>query len=170
MDKKLNKLTETYMSTFKTYIRDLILAEELDKERTTELIEKIYNYERLEFTKEDVSKRKRIKNSIPGVNRCTAKRANGEQCTRKQKDGHCFCGTHIKGTPHGVVSNDENDEDQSVKGEVFAEDINGIIYYIDKYNNVYKTEDILNGIQDPEIIAKCVKLETGKYSIPSFQL
>src|SRR6056300_1401065 len=110
MDKKLNKITETYLSNFKNHIKDLILREELEQTKAASLIESIFNYERLEFSKEDVSKRKRIKNAIPGLNRCCAKRANGEQCTRKQKEGHTFCGTHVKGTPHGIITTDENTE------------------------------------------------------------
>ena len=168
MDKKLNKRVETYLSNFKNFIKDLVLKEDLEQDKAAALIESIYNYERLEFTKEDVSKRKRIKNAIPCLNRCHAKRANGEQCTRKQKDGHMFCGTHVKGTPHGIISTEDNEEPQLIKGEVFAEDINGIVYYVDQHHNVYKTEDILNNKQDPEIITKCVKLENGSYSMPNF--
>lgn len=166
MDKKLNKITETYLSNFKNHIKDLILREEIEQSKAAKLIESIYSYERLEFSKEDVSKRKRIKNAIPGLNRCCAKRANGEQCTRKQKEGHTFCGTHVKGTPHGVITTDDNIENQLIKGEVFAEEINGIVYYIDKHNNVYKTEDILNNKQNPEIITKCNRDENGLLYVP----
>lgn len=165
MDKKLNKIVETFFIDFKNHVRDLIVIEDFDKEKTTEIIENIYNYQRLEFTKEDVSKRKRIKNSIPCLNRCTAKRANGEQCTRKQKDGYTFCGTHVKGTPHGIICQDEAIETQVIKGEVFAQDIHGIIYYVDKFGNVYKTEDVLNSKQDPEIVAKTTVIN-GVYSLP----
>lgn len=166
MDKKLNKRIETYLSKFKNHLRELILKQDLEQKVAATLVEAIYAYDRLEFTKDDVSKRKRIKNAIPGLNRCTAKRANGEQCTRKQKEGHCFCGTHVKGTPHGVICNDESNDQQTVKAEVFAEEINGIVFYVDKYNNVYKTEDILNNKQDPQIIATCDVKEDGTYSMP----
>ena len=44
------------------------------------------------------------------------------------------------------------------KVEVWAEDINGIIYYIDKFNNVYDHNDIINGIPDPKVIAKYEKI------------
>ena len=37
--------------------------------------------------------------------------------------------------------------------EIRAEDINGIIYHIDKFNNVYSTEDILKGVENPKIVA-----------------
>ena len=40
-------------------------------------------------------------------------------------------------------------------------------FYIDSLKNVYKTEDILNGIPDPKIIAQYVK-NNGVCSIPEF--
>ena len=48
-------------------------------------------------------KRKRVKNVVHLSDRCCAKRANGEQCTRRRKDTTTeYCGTHLKGTPHGI--------------------------------------------------------------------
>jgi len=55
------------------------------------------------------------------------------------------------------------------KVEVFAEEIMGIVYYIDKSNNVYKTEDVLEGKRNPRIVAKCIK-DGAKYKIPEFGL
>ena len=46
--------------------------------------------------------------------------------------------------------------------EVHIQEINGILYYIDKNNNVYKTEDILCNSQNPSITAK-YGLENGVY-------
>ena len=54
-------------------------------------------------------KRKRVKNSVPFHERCKAKRANEAQCTRRRRDGSKFCGTHIKGTPHGEIVEEETD-------------------------------------------------------------
>ena len=35
---------------------------------------------------------------------CNGLRANGMRCTRRKKNGdEKFCGTHIKGTPHGTI-------------------------------------------------------------------
>jgi endonuclease III len=53
------------------------------------------------------------------------------------------------------------EEDAKQNMEVVAEDIFGIVYYIDKYNNVYKTEDILKGVENPQVIAKCKRLPSG---------
>jgi hypothetical protein len=48
---------------------------------------------------------------------------------------------------------------------VFAEDIQGIIYYMDKFLNVYNTEHVVEGIENPQIIAKAQKVD-GVYTIP----
>ena len=169
MEKRLNKLSENYITNFKNNIRDKILEINFqEKIKINELMEFIYDYERLAFVKEDFIKRKRVKNSIPSTNRCNARRANGGQCTRRRKDNCEFCGTHSKGVPHGFM--EEEDTSQSTqKLEVFAEDVQGIVYYIDKFNNVYKTEDIISGKENPDIIAKCIKNNSG-YSIPSLGL
>jgi hypothetical protein len=119
------------------------------------------------LTTEDFSKRKRVKNDVPHCERCTAKRSNGEQCTRRKKDGELFCGTHIKGTPHGFISPDEQGTVQtSSKVEVWLQDFKGISYYIDNQMNVYQTEDIVSNKRNPKIISKYVT-ENGEYSIPN---
>jgi hypothetical protein len=170
MDKRINKLITAYITTFKDSVRNKITELSFDeKPKINELLEFVYDYERLSIVKDDLTKRKRIKNSVPDINRCNAKRSNGEQCTRRRKESCEFCGTHTKGTPHGLISSAQTNEICLHKLEVFAEDIFGIVYYIDTYNNVYKTEDILEGKQNPQIIAKYVK-QNGVYTIPEFGL
>ena len=61
----------------------------------------------------------------------------------------------------------ENKKDDIIVCEVFAEEIGGIVYYLDKNLNVYSTEDILKKKQDPEIIAKYT-LNNNVYNIPEF--
>jgi hypothetical protein len=175
MDRHINRQIKTYVTNFKSHIKKLTIDSFPNESETkiNEFLQEIYNYECLTLTKEDISKRKRIKNAIPGCNRCIAKRASGEQCTRKQKEGYEYCGTHVKGVPHGVVSATDNEikstETELLNAEVFAKDIHGIVYYIDQYNNVYKTEDILNEKKNPEIIAKC-EIINGEYGIRAFGL
>lgn len=168
MDKRLNRQLETYIAKFKSGIKSRVLELKIPQDQASALMEYVYEYDRLVFSKEDVSKRKRIKNSIPQTNRCHAKRATGEQCTRKQKEGHLYCGTHVKGTPHGIISTEHCDDDQ-IKSEVFAEEIYGIVYYLDKHGNVFSTEDVLNNKENPHVIAK-YELNNGVYTIPSLGL
>lgn len=106
------------------------------------------------------TKRSRVKNMVAQEFRCTANRANGEQCSRTKKEGCEYCGTHVKGIPHGVVQT-TNPDFKSV--DVWAEDIGGIIYYIDGNYNVYKSEDIMNN-KTPRIISKYKVIE-GVYSL-----
>ena len=171
MEKKINRKIETYIAAFKNDVRKQLLDAGFEnKDKLNELLEFVNEYDRLVMQKEDFIKRKRVKNAIPQLNRCNAKRANGEQCTRRRRDDCEFCGTHYKGTPHGMINANEPAADDAARQnlEVVAEDIFGIVYYIDKYNNVYKTEDILKGIENPQVIAKCKRLPAGGFSIPEF--
>ena len=84
METRLNKVIETYLTTFKDSIKNKVLGLNFDnKQNVNELLEYVYDYTRLSLSKDDFIKRKRIKNTIPLLNRCNAKRANGEQCTRR---------------------------------------------------------------------------------------
>ena len=171
MERRLNKKVETYITTFKDNIREKVTQLGLTTDvKSNQLLQYIYDYDRLSFNKEDFQKRKRVKNFVPIYDRCCAKRANDEQCTRRRKEGSEYCGTHMKGTPHGIfdVQNDANKiNTQNV--EVWAQDIQGIVYYIDKSNNVYDTSDIIKNQVNPKIIAKYVK--TGEnYSIPELNI
>lgn len=166
MEKRLNKKIETYVTSFKDGIRDKINQLEFSEAvKTNELVEFVYDYTRLSLMKDDLVKRKRIKNAIPQMNRCSAKRANNEQCTRRRKEGCEFCGTHTKGTPHGLAQACDSSVESTHKVEVIAEEIGGIVYYIDAFYNVYNTEDIMEGKQNPRIIAKYEKCN-GRTSIP----
>lgn len=174
MEKRINDISKQWSSTFKDDIRDKIVELTLgETPRINELLEFVYEYDRLSFEKDDFAKRKRVKNAVPLANRCNARRANGEQCTRKRREDCEFCGTHYKGTPHGLANhtNDAgNTESQEViKLDVFAEEIGGIVYYVDRTQNVYKTEDILQSKMNPSVIAKWEK-RGDRYTIPEFGL
>lgn len=198
MEKRLNHKINEYITHFKEDIKEKAVQLGLTKyENMNHFIQYIYDYERFQFMKEDLTKRKRIKNVIPYMERCCAKRSNGEQCTRKKKEGFEYCGTHTKGIPHGVVDDNDGLGECGLKGggcgsgggggggihgddgdfhsaktqriEVWAQDIQGIMYYIDKNGNVYQTEDIVMNMMNPKIIAKYVR--TGdQYKIPEFGL
>ena len=172
MEKRINDTTKQYLSKFKDGIRDKVVELGMnDLEKTNQLLEFIYEYERLCFEKEDFVKRKRVKNVVPMMNRCNAKRANGEQCTRKRKEDCEFCGTHYKGTPHGLINQGSSAtaESEVFKLDVFAEEIGGIVYYIDKFKNVYNTDEILQSKMNPSVIAKWEK-NGNRYVIPEFGL
>ena len=158
MERRLNKKVETYITSFKDNIREKASQMGMTKnEQVNQLLQYIYDYDRLAFIKEDFQKRKRVKNFVPIFDRCCAKRASNEQCTRRKKDGCEYCGTHLKGTPHGIIDAQNENKNTTQKIEVYAQDIQGIVYYIDKNNNVYQAEDIISNKINPKIIAKYVK-------------
>lgn len=140
--------------------------EQLCKQLTTF----VYEYEKLKLTKEDFMKRKRVKNTVPIQQRCLAKRANGEQCTRKKKEGCDYCGTHTKGVPCSIMDDDVNENGEKPKSNqqsvnIWVQNIRGIEYFIDSSQNVYKHEDVINNSTNPRIIAKYSKSESGAFSI-----
>lgn len=167
MEKRLNKRIEEYLTAFKNDIKQKSQNIGMSGEQSNELLMYIYDYERLSFTKDDFIKRKRVKNIVPFFDRCCAKRANNEQCTRRKKANCEYCGTHMKGTPNGMMDAQNESLPTMQKIEVWVQDIMGINYYIDKTGNVYQAEDIVLNKMNPKIIAKYVK--TGDvYSIPAF--
>lgn len=165
MDRRINNKTRVYLQQMKNDIKGVISTSNISNTDANALLQFIYDYQPLEFTKIDFQKRKRVKNVVPYFERCCALRANGEQCTRRKKESAKFCGTHIKGIPHGEI-NQVTQEPTHTKRVVWAQDIKGIIYYIDKQNNVYHPQDVLNNIINPKIIAK-YQLTDGEYSIPA---
>ena len=98
-----------------------------------------------------------MKNAIPNANRCIGKLANGNQCTRRKRKDCDFCGTHVKGIPNGCIQVDACGECNLKSIEVHAKEFNGIVYYIDSSNRIYKTEDVLTEKQNPLIIGNVIQ-------------
>ena len=163
MEKRINKKIDTYMIEFKNNIRSK--ADELgitNNSAVTELLTYVYDYDKLAFKQDDFMKRKRNKLGISNCGRCIAKRSNGEQCTRRKKQGCEFCGTHTKGIPHGICETLEIQQEPTTNTQnVRLEDINGIMYFIDSNNNVYQTEDVVMHKRNPQIIGKLIENAQG---------
>ena len=53
------------------------------------------------------------------------------------------------------------------KIEVWAQDIKGIIYHLDKNGNIYDPQHVHQNLKNPAIIAKYIKDENGDYEIPN---
>lgn len=164
MESRINKKISAYVSKFKDDIKSK--SDELgitNEDSVTKLLQFMYDYDRLRVDKEDFAKRKRTKVGITIQERCIAKRSSGEQCTRRKKIGHEFCGTHTKGIPHGVCEIAECEHTTSVsKVEVRMQEICGIMYYIDLKNDVYQIEDVMMEKTNPRIIGKYVAEPTPR--------
>ena len=98
MERRIKEKTSEYITKFKNDVIEYINTKELSTSDINYLTNYITNYSMLELTKEDFVRRKRVKNVVPLFERCRAKRANGEQCTRRSKDGDTFCGTFKRTT------------------------------------------------------------------------
>tara|TARA_B100000963_G_scaffold361791_1_gene399685 strand:+ start:4307 stop:4831 length:525 start_codon:yes stop_codon:yes gene_type:complete len=174
MESRISNKVSNYVHNFKDDIikhLNLNSNSNCDLSFSQELAQFIYDYPGLVLEKSDFAKRKRVKNIVSFCDRCMAKRAEGEQCTRKRKGDSLFCGTHIKGTPHGIIEETNKSSVVSQKQlHVIAQEIKGIIYYLDETENVYKTEDILQNKCNPQIIAKYNKTKEGEYSIPEYNI
>ena len=124
------------------------------KERFDKIKSVLSKTEISKINQEDLLKRKRVKNFVPYFDRCIGKKSNGEQCTRKRRDGSQLCGTHEKGTPHGRMSDVSN---SVMKVGVVAHEVNGIVYYLDDNGNVYDTSDVHSNVKSPRIIARSIE-------------
>jgi len=183
MERRINARIDAYLIEFKNNISAQFEAvrqkhANLDETNTNthtmhkdyaEVMSFIYSADKLKLSKEDFMKRKRIKNVVPVYDRCHAKRANGEQCTRRKKDGCACCGTHAKGIPHGMFDILEPAV-TNIKVDTWVQDIKGIMYHIDAAGNVYDPEDIVANTVNPNIIAKYAKNANGDYIIPAFNV
>ena len=170
MERRICNRVDVHQTQFKrdiqTYLQD---KECMPPNELSDFMKFVYDYGNLRFAKDDFSKRTRIKSVVPHYDRCTACIANHEQYTRRKKKGeHAFCGTHIKGTPHGLI--DIGLRQIPVKKiEVWVQEIKGIHYYIDENNNVYLPQDIISNTKSPRVIGTWILLENGDYSIPNLE-
>lgn len=165
MEKRVVKKCEEHLSDFKEQIKNWFEEHNITitgNQTTSDFLQFVYDFNNIKLTKDDFAKRKRIKNIVPQNERCCACRANGEQCTRRKQDSLNFCGTHFKGTPHGTIDSFELCQQVTTKKlEVTIKEIKGINYYIDNDYNIYKTEDVLSGKVNPDIIGKYNVDENG---------
>ena len=145
MESRVNKKITFYVNDLKDGI---INQMKIMKDSTLDLnsqydsvISYIINYKLLNLQKEDFNKRKRNKNIVNDCEKCKAKRSNGEQCSRRRREGFDFCGTHCKGTPYGVVG--ESVVTSKRKIVLDGVDKDGIITYFDNDGNEYPMEELL---------------------------
>tara|TARA_B000000557_G_C20621888_1_gene378430 strand:- start:54 stop:548 length:495 start_codon:yes stop_codon:yes gene_type:complete len=151
MEKKIQNHIDAYMIKFKESVRDILLSNESEGINTK--LEKIFELDGCIIDVNSFIRKKRARNIISDAERCCAYKAAQDRCTRKKRDGCNVCGTHLKGTPHGMIDMD-NQNVSSKKIEIFTLDIGGIIYYVDNEQNVYASNEIMNGKTNPTKIGK----------------
>ena len=158
MNRRINKCITARFNDFKQTIT------EKHPINVEDLLRLINEYPPIVLIPSDYEKRQRTKNIVPLYERCKAKRANGEQCTRRRRENNTLCGTHIKGVPHGIMDI-KNENIHIDKIDVWIQEINGINYYIDNKDNIYDPQDVYQNKINPRCIHKYKMDEMGRYSI-----
>jgi hypothetical protein len=155
----------------KRSILDIINREQYDDDLNIVSLRHIVSmYEPKEQTQDNSS----LKTGRPRVpvlpsEQCGAKKSSGLQCTRRRKNAEKYCGTHMKGCPHGDISNNVNETAKTrYTVNVWMQVIDEIPFYIDDDRNVYQADDIISNKVNPRVIAKYEINEQGEYVIPSF--
>ena len=186
MERKINIRIEQEFTKYKDTIKSNILStiaiieskDPIDvKAQLMGLLQQLYDYPVLKLESSSFQKQKRTHNPVDDPNKCIAFTATGQRCSRHKTPNHDHCGIHVKGTPYGVIdtANIIHAHPIGTKVHVWAQDFKGIMYYIDDDSNVYDTISVVNGIENPQVIAQYVKnfnVTTGEndYSIPSYNL
>ena len=164
MNKRINKLIDKWWNEMRQNLQTQVKS---SPDITGDsIMHNLWQLPPLQLKESDYQKRQRAKNVVPLYERCIAKRANGEQCTRRRREGATFCGTHAKGTPHGTINMDSV-ETPLQKVNVWLEEIAGINYYIDDKGNVYNPQDVYQNKINPRKIHKYEKKDDGTYHIIS---
>ena len=169
MEKNIKHKISEHETQFKQNIQlwiknnNAMISDGTQQDCTNDFVQYLIDFPGLELNSQDFQKRKRIKNNVPDYNRCIAMKCNGERCSRKQKDTTVqFCGTHIKGSPHGTIADNEKVV-KKTQVNIWLQEINGISRYIDDFNNIYATRDICNSVNPPKVICKYGTHEDGTY-------
>jgi hypothetical protein len=170
MDELTINISEHLETECKKIIKKICHIKHLDENQILEVIlpDKLYFNE---LANNLVSKKKKKTNRriLPKNERCLGRKNDLTQCTRKRKDGHEFCGSHIKNLPNGKVGDDgacfnkkkgkrgrkrknlmDNQNDNGIL--TTKKYINGSVYLVDSRNIVYTFRDdkpvilgVLNG-------------------------
>jgi hypothetical protein len=104
MDKKINKIIETYVTTYKQEIKNKAVSLGFAEQDKIDLIEYVMEYERLVLKKEEFIKQKRTKNAISNVNRCMAIISSGVNAPANEKKELRTVRDARKGNPLGLVN------------------------------------------------------------------
>ncbi len=165
MESRINNKVNDYIQSFK---KDMCSKIENDGfENKNDLVKYIYDYDNFKLATEDINKKQRNKTTICSSERCQAKRSIGEQCSRRRKGPCKFCGTHEKGQPHGVIDDplinggkdnillEVNNNNNEIKIDVYTEERNGVIYFKDKNEVYYNTDDVMMGKKNPDKLTPC---------------
>ena len=141
----INKsILSLYSQKLKSVLEDISSNHNIKKET---LFNKYLDFESLKTTK------KRKKKNVKSCDICMARKQDGNQCTRRKKDGQEYCGKHIKNRKYGRIDDNSNildklaDDDNYIM--TWIETFNGQEYLVDSNNIVYT-----KNIENPSIVGR----------------
>ena len=161
MTESTNEIISQYLNDFKKHL--LMQLKDFHPSSVVADVENmqrfICNYTDLKIAeplklKKD-TKKPRKKNI--NLQKCWAKLESGCQCKRKQQTHTSYCKEHINNTSFGIITDNAdqteiNNNEKKSTMNLFIQNINGIHYFVDEKQNVYKSESILAQNSQPKII------------------
>ena len=173
MDELTVNISENLETECRKIIKKICHLKHLDENQLLEVIlpDKLYFNE---LANNLVSKKKKKTNRriLPKNERCLGRKNDLTQCTRKRKEGHEFCGSHIKNLPNGKVGDDgacfnkkkgkrgrkrknlmETDNENGIL--TTKKYINGGVYLVDSKNIVYtfrENKPVILGILNGDLL------------------
>ena len=182
MDELTINISENLETECRKIITKICNFKHLDEPHIIELIlpNKLYFNE---LANNLVSKKKKKTNRriLPKNERCLGRKNDLTQCTRKRKDGHEFCGSHIKNLPNGKVGDDgacfnkkkgkrgrkrknllDNQDENGIL--TTKKYINGSIYLVDSHNIVYtfrENKPVVLGVLKGELLDSTKFMNVG---------
>ena len=173
MDELTIVISDSIEVECKKIIRQICHTKDMDEAHILELIlpDKLYFNE---LANNLILKKKKKSNRriLPKTERCSGRKNDLTQCTRKRKDDNEFCGSHIKNLPNGKVGDDgacfnkkkgkrgrkrknllDNQDESGIL--TTKKYINGTLYLIDAQNIVYTFKEqkpVILGILNGELL------------------
>jgi hypothetical protein len=112
MEKRILPQFENFLLKFKNDIQKKIIELSFNEtDKTTELLECIFEYEKFVFNKPTASASNASLNKPPISDevRCCALRKNGQRCTRKKTKGNIYCSSHYSLNTNNNNHSQQND-------------------------------------------------------------
>ena len=107
MDELTISISNSIEAECKKIIRQICHIKQLDEPHILDMVlpDKLY-FNELANNLLVKKKKKSNRRILPKNERCLGRKNDLTQCTRKRKDGTCFCGSHMKKLTNGMIGDD----------------------------------------------------------------
>lgn len=141
----VNDLQCIFNSHMKSLLEKISCDYNLDK---SELYQKYLDDSSNDSISLSIKKKRKSKKGDTDI-LCLARKADGQQCTRRKKDHNDFCGKHSNNLKYGRIDDEVKFSNNDNYINTTIENINGVDYLVDNNNIVYSYD-----IDNPVIIGK----------------